>query len=61
MVGQDGDSVEMVSVGGSRSILAAIVAATKAEMELGGQRFILSEKALANCRGTLEAVGGSRQ
>jgi hypothetical protein len=51
---EDGKGVTMVSVGGPRSILAALVSAKSAEIEFGGRRFSLSEKALANCRELLK-------
>jgi hypothetical protein len=43
-----------VSVGGARSILAALVAASKAEIEFGGKRYAIDERGLANCRELLK-------
>jgi hypothetical protein len=50
MVSEDDKDVTMVSVGGPRSILEAIVAATKAEIEFGGKRYDIDERGTANCR-----------
>ena len=44
LVSEDGKEVVLVTVGGPRSILEAIVAATKAEIEFGGKRYSLDEQ-----------------
>ena len=54
LVSVDGNTIELVSVGGARSILAALVAASKAEIEFGGKRYAIDERGLANCRELLK-------
>jgi hypothetical protein len=54
VVNDAGDSVTMVSVGGSWSILQALAGAKSAEIEFGGKRYELSDVALANCRELLK-------
>jgi hypothetical protein len=49
----------VVSVSGLRSILEALTAATKAEIEFGGKRYDMGEQGLANCRELLKRSEGT--
>jgi hypothetical protein len=52
--GSAGQTFEFVRMGGPRFILQALASAKSAEIEFGGKRFSLSEKAMANCRELLK-------
>jgi hypothetical protein len=58
VVSDDGDSVTHVSVVGSRSILEAGVAASKAEIEFGGKLYAFDAQGMANCRELLKRSEG---
>ena len=57
----DGNSITMVSVNGSRSVLAAIVDAGAVEIEFSGKRYGMTVKGRTNCKELMRLSESSRK